>query len=48
MFKLLLMVLVGYFAYRTFFKPKPPLPPNGGQNTADQTPGEYTDYEEIE
>ncbi|MBK7344684.1 MAG: hypothetical protein IPJ06_17305 [Saprospiraceae bacterium] len=48
MFKLLMMILVGYMAYRMFFMPKPPLPPNGKQDQHNIHKGEYTDYEEVE
>ncbi|MBR9922032.1 MAG: hypothetical protein GYB31_14420 [Bacteroidetes bacterium] len=47
--KFLIMLLLGYFAYRVFLQPmlNPPKNPSGRNDGRDDD-YEYTDYEEVE
>ena len=44
--KFLIMLLLGYFAYRVILQPMLQAPPPPNDNKADDA--EYTEYEEIE
>jgi hypothetical protein len=48
MIKLLLLAVLGYFAYRLFFSGRPPLPPKDHPSSGKKGEEEYTDYEEVE
>lgn len=48
MFKLLVLVLLGYIAWRLFRMNRPHLPPRDSGRDPHRIRKEYTDYEEVD